>query len=226
VDCFFHSNVPSVTRCRDCTRPLCATCRDDAGTCPSCRLSARIDAASATRGELPGDVRQGPGPGPQWSGSAPGATAGTHASASASASAPGAGGAAAGQPAPQAQASTAVATVSPETRGLVALGYPFWPLAALALLDPKRTPYVRRQAIQAIGFSFGYYGFSVVLTALTHIPILNLSAYALLPLLIPLYIVAVCVYGFKAWRGDDVRVPLISDWLDQRWGPEGSAHPT
>jgi uncharacterized membrane protein len=221
VDCFFHSNVPSLTRCRDCSRPLCATCRDEAGTCPSCRLSARIDAASATRGELPGDVRQGPGPGPQWS------SAGTGQGAHASASAAGPS-AASGQapPQPQAQTSTALVAVSPETRALVALGYPFWPLAAVALLDPKRTPYVRRQAIQAIGFSFGYFGFSVALTALMHIPFIGISAYALMPLLLPLYIVAVCVYGFKAWRGDDVRVPLISDWLDQRWGPEGSAQQT
>ncbi|MBV8721445.1 MAG: hypothetical protein JO277_04790, partial [Candidatus Eremiobacteraeota bacterium] len=34
MDCYFHSNVPSVAACADCRKPICATCRDDAGTCP------------------------------------------------------------------------------------------------------------------------------------------------------------------------------------------------
>jgi uncharacterized membrane protein len=163
--------------------------------CPSCRLGARIDAVSATREELPGEVRRGPG-----SGYAAGASASAGTSARR-----------------YNERTTAVATVSSETRALVALGYPLWPLAALALLDPKRTPYIRRQAIQAIAFTFSYYGFSLALTALAHIPILGISAWPLLFLLVPIYLVAVVVYGFKAWQGEDVRVPLISDWLDQRW---------
>jgi uncharacterized membrane protein len=118
-----------------------------------------------------------------------------------------------------------VATVSPETRALVALGYPFWPLAALALLDPKRSPYVRRQAIQAIGLSFGFGGLWLALAGIVHIPILGLSALPLIFLLAPIYVVASVVYGFKAWQGDDVRVPIISDWLDQRWPEDAhSAH--
>jgi uncharacterized membrane protein len=202
VDCFFHSNVPSVARCADCSRSICATCRDEAGSCPSCRLAARIDAAAGPHNELPGGVRRGPGP----------------AGPSAGASAP---------PPPNAapaytSRSTALATVSPETRALVALGYPIWPLAALALLDPKRTSFVRRQAMQAIGFSFGYYGFSLALGAIAHIPILGMSAWPILPLLIPIYLIAVVVYGWKAWQGEDVRVPLISDWLDQRWPEDAS----
>ena len=114
-----------------------------------------------------------------------------------------------------------MATVSTETRALVALGYPFWPLAALALLDPKRTPYVRRQATQAIAFSFGYYAMSLALIAISHIPLLGLSAWPLVPLLVPIYIVACVVYGFKVWQGEDVRVPIVSDWLDQRWPEDG-----
>ncbi|MBV9103929.1 MAG: DUF4870 domain-containing protein [Candidatus Eremiobacteraeota bacterium] len=110
-----------------------------------------------------------------------------------------------------------MSTVSPETRALVALGYPFWPLAAVALLDPKRTPYVRRQAVQSIAFSFGFTGLWLALAALVHIPILGLSAWPLIWLLVPIYMVASVVYGFKAWHGEDVRVPIISDWLDQRW---------
>jgi uncharacterized membrane protein len=116
-----------------------------------------------------------------------------------------------------------VATVSPETRALVALGYPIWPLAALALLDPKRSRYVRRQATQAIAFSFGYFGFTAGLGVLAHVPILGMGAWPIIPILVPLYLIAVVVYGWKAWQGEDVRVPLISDWLDQRW-PEDSPH--
>lgn len=207
MDCFFHSNVPSVAVCNDCARSICATCRDEAGTCPSCRLAARIDAASGQRNELPGDVRRGPGPqGPGYGAGAPGPqprTAPVHDT-----------------------RSTALATVSPETRALVALGYPIWPLAALALLDPKRSAYVRRQAVQAMAFSFGYYGFSLALGAIAHIPLLGMSAWPLIPLLIPIYLVAVVVYGWKAWQGEDVRIPLISDWLDQRWpddAPNGAS---
>jgi uncharacterized membrane protein len=215
VDCFFHSNVPAVARCGDCGRSVCATCRDDAGTCPSCRLAARIDAAAGQHGELPGGVRSGAGaygphPGPSAGPAGPGPgpygpnpNAGTQASAY--------------------DTNTAIATVSPETRALVALGYPIWPLAALALLDPKRSRYVRRQATQAMAFSFGYYGFAAALEALAHVPILGMGAWPIIPLLVPLYVIAVVVYGWKAWQGQDVRVPLISDWLDQRW-PEDSPH--
>jgi uncharacterized membrane protein len=211
VDCFFHSNVPSVARCGECSRSICATCRDEAGWCPSCRLAARIDAASGERGELPGGVRRGRGAaqGGAGYGGAYGAEPNANAGTSASAYSTG---------------STAVATVSPETRALVALGYPFWPLAALALLDPKKSSYVRRQAVQAIGFSFGYYGLSLGLTAISQIPILGYSAWPLIPVLIPIYLIAIVVYGFKAWHGDEVRVPLLSDWLDQRWPEDAAAH--
>jgi uncharacterized membrane protein len=197
-------------------RPICATCRDAVGTCPSCRLAERIDAASVGRGELPGDVRgstagsAGPsGPNPGYAGGYAG-FAGANAQAGTN-------------PKRYHEGSTAVATISPETRALVALGYPFWPLAALALLDPKRSPYIRRQALQALGVSFGFGGLWIALSAIVNIPVLGLSAVPLLPLLIPLYIVATVVYGFKVWRGDDVRVPLLSDWLDQRWPEDANA---
>ena len=199
MDCFFHAHVPSVAPCVDCGRGICATCRDSNGACPSCRLAARIDAAAAGHGELPGQV--GPSGGYAHRASdRPGAGYGP-------------------PPPPEAPPvpppSTALATVSPETRALVGLGYPFWPLAALALLDPKRSSFVRRQALQSLAFSFGFFGFSAGLTAIAHVPILGLSAWPLIPLLIPIYLIATVVYGFKAWQGDDVRVPLVSDWLDQ-----------
>jgi uncharacterized membrane protein len=183
-------------------------------------MAARIDMAASQRTGIPGGVRSGPGaygpnagpgnPGPSGPGPGPGPYAGgpnPHAGTNASHYA----------------TNTAVATVSAETRALVALGYPVWPLAALALLDPKRSPFVRRQAVQALSFSFLYYGFAAGLGALAHIPILGMGAWPIIPLLVPLYVIAVVVYGWKAWHGEDVRVPLISDWLDQHW-PEDSPH--
>jgi uncharacterized membrane protein len=113
---------------------------------------------------------------------------------------------------------TALAAVSPETRALLALGYPLWPLAALALLDPKRSPAVRRQAIQALALNFGLFGMWVALEGIWHIPILGLSAWPLLAAIFPVWLVATIVYAVKAWHGDDVRIPLVSDWLDERDG--------
>jgi len=127
-------------------------------------------------------------------------------------------------------AATAERPVGVETRALVALGYPVWPLAALALLDPKRSPYVRRQALQALGLNFGACGLWLVLGVIGHIPILGLSAWPLLALLFPALVVADVVYAVKVWNGDDVRVPLVSDWLDQheaeRYSVAGAPGPT
>lgn len=108
-----------------------------------------------------------------------------------------------------------VATVAPETRALVALGYPLWPLAALALLDQSRSPYLKRQAYQALAFNFGVYGLWYVLHFIAMIPLLGMSAWPVLGLMLPVAFVASIVYGVKAWNGDDVRVPIVSDWLDR-----------
>ncbi len=175
MDCYFHANVPSVARCVECAHPICATCRDETAACPSCRLAARIDAAAAARGELPGEAAKSAG------------TAGA----------------------------ATLAVASPETRALVALGYPLWPLAALALLDPKRSPYVRRQAVQALALNFGLFALWLVLSQIVQIPILGLSALPILAVLAPVWLVASVLYGVKVWHGDDVRVPLVSDWLDE-----------
>src|SRR5579872_2335015 len=177
-DCYFHSNVPSVALCTGCRKSICATCRDEQGECPSCRLAGRMDSASG--GRLPGEV--------------------------------GARGSVRVEPARQA----ATLTVPSETRALVALGYPFWPLAVLALFDPKRDRYVKRQAWQALGFNFGMYAVWFMMHAIASIPVLGMSAWPLLPLIIPVAFVASVVYGIKAWHGEDVRIPLVSDWVDSR----------
>jgi len=106
--------------------------------------------------------------------------------------------------------------MSPETRGLLAFGYPLWPLAALALLDPKRTPDVRRQALQSLAFNFGSYALILSLGVIAHIPVLGWSAFPLFVLGFPIWFVLSVIYGVQVWHGDDVRIPIISDWLDMR----------
>ncbi len=183
MDCYFHNAVPSVAVCRDCSKTICATCRDAQGLCPSCRLDERIKSTASARKGLTGVV--GPSSPPP--------------------------------PPPRAAASAgALAGVSPETRAILGLGYPLWPLAALALLSPRRSPLVQRQAIQALAFNFGTFGLYFGLGAIAHIPLLGLSALPLLALLFPIWLVASIVFGIKVWYGEDVRVPLISDWLDER----------
>ncbi len=107
-------------------------------------------------------------------------------------------------------------SVRPETRALVALSYPFWPLALLALLDSRGSHFVRRQAWQALGFNFGMWGFGALLGAIAALPIVSVGAWPLIPFIVPVWIVASVVYAFKVWSGDDVNVPIVSDWVDAR----------
>ena len=188
MDCFFHHAVPSVSLCNGCRKPVCQTCRNDSGNCPSCVLAARIDAArdaSMINGGVGPSYQAPPPPQP---GPAPRVTVHT---------------------------TTAVA-VRPETRALVALSYPFWPLALIALLDAKGSLFVRRQAWQALGFNLGLFGFSSLLGAIAYLPIIGFGAWPLLPFIAPLWLVASVVYAFKVFQGEDVNVPVVSDWVDAR----------
>lgn len=192
MDCFFHANVPSVAPCADCRKPICATCRDSAGLCPSCRLAAKIDAAAATRQAVAGEV---PPRSQQWWHTNP-------------QQAP--------APQPQARATVAEAEDAPESRALVALGYPLWPLAALSLFDRKQSRKLRKQAYQALGFNVGMAALYALLHFIVAIPLLGFSAALLLAVMLPIFIVFSVYYGIKVWHGDDVRVPIISDWLEAR----------
>jgi len=194
VDCYYHNAVPSIAVCHDCTQTICATCRDESGICPGCRLERRLAAASAARPGLSG-TRGPQNPPPRREREPQRASAPSIA---------------------YREPGRALATIPNETRGLLALGYPLWPLAALALLDPKRSPAVRRQAMQALGLNFGLFGMWIALGAIAQIPMLGISAWPLLAVLFPVWMVATVVYGVKVWNGDDVRVPLVSDWLDER----------
>ena len=125
---------------------------------------------------------------------------------------------------PQATRSATVTTVSDdpvESRALAALGYPLWPLALLALLDSKRSNYIKRQALQALGFNVGFAAFWGLLELISQLPILGWSPLGwsssfVLVFMLPLFLVSSVFFGIKAWHGDPVRVPIISDWLDER----------
>jgi uncharacterized membrane protein len=185
MDCYFHSNVPSMARCADCSKPICATCRDERGSCPSCRLAAKVEAATATRQQIAGAVPPRP---------APASVRGT--------------------------VTLATPQDPVESRALVALGYPLWPLALVSLLDRKQSRRLRRQALQALGFNVGFLGFWGLLSLIAQVPFLGFSAWVLVPLLAPLFLVASVYYGIKTWNGDDVRIPVVSSWLDERYPQE------
>jgi uncharacterized membrane protein len=187
MDCYFHSNVPSIAPCIECGKPICATCRDERGGCPSCRLAARVEAATATRQQIPGSVPPRPAP----------------------ASVRGA-------------ASVATPGDPAESRALVALGYPLWPLALLSLLDRKQSRRLRRQALQALGFNVGFFGFWGLLWLTMQIPIMGFSSW-LVGIFWPLlFLIASVYYGIKTWNGDDVRIPVVTSWLDERF-PKGAS---
>ncbi len=198
MDCYFHHAVPSVARCAGCGKSICATCRAENGDCPSCRLAARIDQAAAQRQTLAGGVGPSSEPSAGYAGR-------QH-----------------WQPQTQVSMHSSVAEVRPESRALVALGYPFWPLALIALFDQSGSEFVRRNAWQALGFNAGMYGLGWLLSSIAAIPLIGLSAWPLLPFIVPVTIVASVVYGFKVWHGDDVHVPFVSDIVDRRLGSTSS----
>lgn len=195
MDCFFHHAVPSVALCTGCRKPVCATCRSAEGTCPSCVLAARIEAARQSNminGGIGPSASASPPPPPPYTAPHPAAASVTVIPAG------------------------SLATVRPETRALVALSYPFWPLSLLALLDSKGSLFVRRQAWQALGFNAGMFGLSAFLSAAVSVPLLGWSVWPLLTFIAPIWVVASVIYAIKVWQGDDVSVPIVSDWVDAR----------
>ena len=201
MDCYFHNYVPSVAPCKECGKAICATCRDERGTCPSCRLAEKIEATSGARAPLGGTVGarearsnyQYQEPYQQQAQYAP--------------------------PPPAAAPRATVKTISDdpvESRALIALGYPLWPLALLGLFDRKQSRYLKRQAFQALGFNLGFAGFWGLLSLLENVPFLGWSPQIIIPFLIPVFLVASVFFGIKVWQGEEVRVPVISDWLDER----------
>ncbi|MDQ2872140.1 MAG: DUF4870 domain-containing protein [Candidatus Eremiobacteraeota bacterium] len=165
--------------------------------CPSCRLASKIDAAAATRKGIAGQVppRSQQQWQRQWQEQA--------------------------QAQPQAPAAQPRVTVSEasdpaESRALVALGFPLAPLALVSLFDRKHSKWLRKQAYQAVGFNLGMAAMYAILLFLINIPLINISATILLVFMLPVYIVLSVYFGIKVWHGDDVNVPIVGDWLEEK----------
>ena len=60
------------------------------------------------------------------------------------------------------------------------------------------------------------YGLGALLSTIASIPLLGWSAWPLLPFIVPVTVVASVLYAVRVWQGDDVNVPVISDWVDAR----------
>ena len=105
---------------------------------------------------------------------------------------------------------------SVESRALAALGYPLPPLAMLALLDRKASPALRRQVYQSLAFTGGTAAFGFLLFMMLGVPFLNISAGLLLAVIFPAWLVLSVVYGIKTYNGDEVRIPIVSDWIDEK----------
>jgi len=191
MDCFFHARVPAVANCPTCSKGICATCRDSNGLCPSCRLAARIESASAQT-TLSGERAPYRGSAPRFTG---------------------------GAVVPPRAATVSVGDpLDPvESRALVALGYPLLPLALLSLLERRRSRFLKRAALQAIGFNVAFAAFWGILQLMSSlaIPWIGVESAILIPFLVPLFLVASVYYGVKTWHGDEVRVPIVTDWIEE-----------
>jgi uncharacterized membrane protein len=71
-----------------------------------------------------------------------------------------------------------------------------------------------------LGFNAGMYGLGWLMAAIAGIQVIGFSAWPLLPFIVPVTIVASVVYAIKAWHGDDVRVPFVSEFVDQKLHPQ------
>ena len=71
---------------------------------------------------------------------------------------------------------------------------------------------------QALGFNAGMYGLGWLFSSIAMIPLIGISAWPLLPFIVPVTIVASVIYAVKVWHGDDVHVPFVSDIVDQKLG--------
>ncbi|TAM85350.1 hypothetical protein EPN42_15305 [bacterium] len=122
------------------------------------------------------------------------------------------------EPAPPAGQAATTVIGSPEGRALAAAGYiPFlWPAALLALVTSHgRDRYVRKQSLQALGFNLGMGALWIALHVMAAIPLLGWLLWGTLPFVLPVWLIAGAVFGIKTWNGDDVRVPIVSDYVDR-----------
>ncbi len=183
MDCYFHSNVPSIAPCVECGKPICATCRDERGRLP------QLPACGEGRGR-DGNPSADRRPG---------------------AAAPGGGptGAPRRQTSPPPPTRSSRAPSSPSD---IRCGR--WPSSRFSTASNRASfaakPFKRWASTPASS------GFWALLSLISQIPFLGFSAWVLVPLLAPLFLVASVYYGVKTWNGDDVRIPIVTSWLDER----------
>ena len=107
--------------------------------------------------------------------------------------------------------STPSAEITPSDKQWALCAYLFTPLAPAIMLtieDVKNRPYIRAHLAQAL--VLGLIGF--VLNSL-------LLAFLVGCVTWPLYLVLLVYYGIKAYHGETVRIPVISDWVNSLgWG--------
>ena len=97
---------------------------------------------------------------------------------------------------------------SPSDKQWALCAYLFTPLIPAVILlmdDIKKRPYIRAHLAQAL-----------VLGVLGYVVNGLLSAVLIGCITWPLYIVLLVYYGVKAYRGEYIRIPVISDWVKSR----------
>ena len=185
MDCYFPLERPiDRAGARSAGKAICATCRDESGGCPSCRLAAKVEAATAAAAQI-------------WRSSA--AAADRKGSSCSQA-------AACTRPPPR---SGRVARARLARLPALAAGAPIAP-------GSQAVARTRRQAFKAIGFNVGIFAFWGVFSLIAQVPSSGFSAWRARTAALPLFLIASVYFGIKAWNGEDVRIPVMSDWLDDR----------
>ena len=88
--------------------------------------------------------------------------------------------------------------------------------ALLGLFDRKQSRYLQEAGASGARLQRRLRRILGVARPSKQLPVLGWSATAIIPFLVPIFLVASVFYGIKVWHGDEVRVPLISDWIDDR----------
>ncbi len=106
------------------------------------------------------------------------------------------------QPVPQVLSSD----VTSDDKLWALLSYIFSPLVPIIVLmmeDKKNRPFLRTHAIQALALSIAYLITCVVLIGCC---------------LSPVYLVAIIYYGIKAYNGEAISIPFLTDFCkQQKW---------
>ena len=112
---------------------------------------------------------------------------------------------------------TTVRRTTDENRILAALAYPIWIVALIILLtDMKKDPFLRRHAVQALGYTLAwvvvYFGLSVV-TSFSDLGLWRL--YFLWPLVRFAWLAIAVYYGYQAYQGQMFSIPVVRRFTAQ-----------